>query len=176
MPDAASTAFCLTIHESPMPAAQGFTACLSSKRRPLPGTAPTDAKASALYPNAGLAIREAMARGFDNAILLDPLGNVAEFATANLFIAKDGAAHTPVCNGTFLNGITRRRVIGLLRDAGVPVFERTISWAEVLDADEVFSTGNYSKVVPVTKVEDRTFPNGPVGRRARGLYWDFAHR
>jgi branched-chain amino acid aminotransferase len=176
MPDAASTAFCLTIHESPMPATQGFTACLSSKRRPLPGTAPTDAKASALYPNAGLAIREAMARGFDNAILLDPLGNVAEFATANLFIAKDGAAHTPVCNGTFLNGITRRRVIGLLRDAGVPVFERTISWAEVLDADEVFSTGNYSKVVPVTKVEDRTFPNGPVGRRARGLYWDFAHR
>jgi branched-chain amino acid aminotransferase len=64
----------------------------------------------------------------------------------------------------------------LLRDAGVPVFERTISWAEVMDADEVFSTGNYSKVVPVTKVEDRTFPNGPVGRRARGLYWDFAHR
>ena len=58
------------------------------------------------------------ARGFDNAILLDPLGNVAEFATANLFIAKDGAAHTPVCNGTFLNGITRQRVAGLLRDAG----------------------------------------------------------
>ena len=51
MPDAASTAFCLTIHESPMPAVQGFTACLSSKRRPLPGTAPTDAKASALYPS-----------------------------------------------------------------------------------------------------------------------------
>jgi branched-chain amino acid aminotransferase len=176
MPDPASTAFALTIHESPMPAFTGFTACLSSKRRPLPGTAPTDAKASALYPNAGLALREAQSRSFDNAILLDPLGNVAEFATANLFIAKDGAAHTPVCNGTFLNGITRQRVVGLLRDAGVPVHERTITWSEVLDADEVFSTGNYSKVVPVTRVEDRTFQPGPVSQRARGLYWEFAHR
>jgi branched-chain amino acid aminotransferase len=108
--------------------------------------------------------------------MLDPLGNVAEFATANLFIAKDGAAHTPVCNGTFLNGITRQRVAGLLRDAGVPVYERTITWSEILDADEVFSTGNYSKVVPVTRVEDRTFQPGPVARRARGLYWEFAHR
>jgi branched-chain amino acid aminotransferase len=67
-------------------------------------------------------------------------------------------------------------VSGLLRDAGIPVYERTITWSEVLDADEVFSTGNYSKVVPVTKVEDRTFQPGPISQRARGLYWDFAHR
>ena len=129
----------------PHAAVTGFTACLSSKRRPLPGTAPTDAKASALYPNAGLALREAQAREFDNAILLDPLGNVAEFATANLFIVKDGAAHTPVCNGTFLNGITRQRVVRLLAMPVCRSMSAPSHGGEVLDADEVFSTGNYSR-------------------------------
>lgn len=174
-PDPASTQFALTINDSPMPPASGFTACLSTRRRPTPASAPTEAKAACLYPNAGLALKEAQERGFDNAIMLDPIGNVAEFATANLFIAKDGAAHTPVPNGTFLNGITRQRVIGLLRDAGIPVYERTLTFQEVLEADEVFSTGNYSKVVPVTRVEGRDLPAGPVAARARALYWEFAH-
>ena len=154
-PDPDSTQFALTINESPMPPASGFTACL--------------------YPNAGLALKEAKERGFDNAIMRDPVGNVAEFATANLFIAKDGVVHTPVPNGTFLNGITRQRVIGLLRDAGVTVHERTLTVAEVMAADEVFSTGNYSKVVPVTRVEDRDLQPGPLAARARALYWEFAH-
>lgn len=176
MADPDSTQFVLSIYEAPMPSAAGFTACLSSRRRPAPATAPTDAKAACLYPNAGLALKEARERGFDNAILLDPIGNVAEFATANLFIAKDGVVSTPVPNGTFLNGITRQRVIGLLRDDGVDVQERTLTWAEVMAADEVFSTGNWSKVVPVTRVEDRHLQPGPFGQRARGLYWEFAHR
>ena len=174
-PDPDSTRFALTIHEAPMPPAGGFTACLSTRRRPAPAMAPTEAKAACLYPNAGLALKEARERGFDNAVMLDPIGNVAEFATANLFIAKDGAAHTPVPNGTFLNGITRQRVIGLLRDAGVPVFERTLTVQDVMEADEVFSTGNYSKVVPVTRVEERDLQPGPVAQRARSLYWEFAH-
>ena len=174
-PDPDSTRFALTIHEAPMPPASGFTACLSTRRRPTPASAPTEAKAACLYPNAGLALKEARERGFDNAIMLDPIGNVAEFATANLFIAKDGAAHTPVPNGTFLNGITRQRVIGLLRDAGVPVYERTLTVQDVMEADEVFSTGNYAKVVPVTRFEDRDLQPGPVAQRARALYWEFAH-
>ena len=58
-----------------------------------------------LYPNAGRALKAA-ARGYDNAVILDPNGNVAEFATSNLFMVKDGVAHTPIPNGTFLNGIT----------------------------------------------------------------------
>ncbi|MGQ9365549.1 branched-chain amino acid aminotransferase [Azospirillum sp. ST 5-10] len=175
-PDPDSTVFALTLHEMALPAATGFTACLSSRRRPAPGSAPTEAKAACLYPNAGLALKEARERGFDNAIMLDPIGNVAEFATANLFIARDGVVSTPVPNGTFLNGITRQRVIGLLRDAGVPVEERTLSFRDVLDADEVFSTGNYAKVVPVTRVEDRHVQPGPMAARARALYWEFAHR
>jgi branched-chain amino acid aminotransferase len=175
-PDPETTQFVLAVYESPLPPASGFTACLSTRRRPLPASAPTEAKASALYPNAGLALKEAKGRGFDNAIMLDPIGNVAEFATSNLFIAKDGAVHTPIPNGTFLNGITRQRVIRLLRDAGIAVHERTIGWAEVLEADEVFSSGNYAKVVPVTRVEDRHLQPGPLGLTARRLYWDFAHR
>lgn len=174
-PDPDSTQFALTINEAPMPSAAGFTACLSTRRRPTPASAPTEAKAACLYPNAGLALTEARERGFDNAVMLDPIGNVAEFATANLFIAKDGAVHTPVPNGTFLNGITRQRVIGLLRAAGVTVHERSLSFAEVMAADEVFSTGNYAKVVPVTRIEDRDLQPGPLAQRARVLYWEFAH-
>ncbi len=115
-------------------------------------------------------------RPFDNAVVLDPDGNVAEFATSNLFYVKDGIAHTPAANGTFLAGVTRQRVIQLLRDAGTTVHERSFGFAEVLNADEVFSSGNYGKVIPVTRVEKRDLQPGPVYTRARELYWEFAHR
>ena len=108
--------------------------------------------------------------------LVDPGAYVvAEFATANLWIAKDGAAHTPAINGTFLNGVTRQRIAKLLQKAGTPVHERTITWDEVLDADEVFSTGNLHKVVPITRIEDRDLQPGPIYSKARELYWEFAH-
>ena len=79
--------------------------------------------------------------------MLDALGQVSELATANLMLVKDGEVHTPVPNGTFLVGITRDRVIDLLRRAGITVHERSITWQEFIDADEVFSTGNYGKVL-----------------------------
>jgi branched-chain amino acid aminotransferase len=107
--------------------------------------------------------------------MLDALGAVSELATANLWLVKDGEAHTPVPNGTFLNGVTRQRVIALLRGAGVTVRERSIRWPEFLDADEVFSTGNYAKVMPVTRIESRNLQPGPIFAKARQLYWDFAH-
>ena len=80
---------------------------------------------------------------------------MAELATANIWFAKDGEAHTPVPNGTFLNGVTRQRVVKLLRGAGITVHERSIRWSEFLEADEVFSTGNYAKVAPITRVEQQ---------------------
>ena len=107
--------------------------------------------------------------------MLDPLSNVSELATANIWLAKNGEAHTPVPNGTFLNGVTRQRVINLLRKAGVTVVERSIRWQEFLEADEVFSTGNYSKVAPITRVEHKNFQPGPMMAKARELYWDYAH-
>ena len=130
-PDPASTQFCLSIFELPMPEPRGYSASLVSRRRPTPEMAPTLAKASCLYPQASAALGEATGRGFDNAVMLDAMGYVAEFATANLFIGADGEVHTPATNGCFLDGITRRRVIGLLRDNGVTVRERPILPSEL---------------------------------------------
>ncbi len=176
-PDPASTRIALSVVEYPMPdPAKGMSATVSVWRRPSPETAPTDAKAVCLYAQAGRASADARSRGFDEAIMLDPMGHVAEFSSSNLWVVKDGAAHTPIPNGTFLNGITRQRVAGLLRQAGVAVHERTLTPREVLEADEVFSTGNYAKVHPITRVESREVPPGPVYRLARDLYWEFAHR
>lgn len=174
IPDAETTEFTLAVYRSPMPAAAGFSACMSSFRRPGPDMAPTDAKASCLYPNSARAAAEAQARGFDAAVMLDPIGNVAEFSSSNLWIARDGVAITPAPNGTFLNGITRQRVITLLRGAGVRVEERRISPADLRTADEIFNTGNFGKVQPVTRFEDRALQPGPIYRQARDLYWQFA--
>jgi branched-chain amino acid aminotransferase len=174
VPDPASTHFILTVHESPLPEPSGISACLSSFRRPARDMAPTEAKAACLYPNVARCLREAQAKGFETAVVLDPNGNVAEFAYANLFMVKDGVVATPAPNGTFLNGITRQRVIELLRSDGVEVIERSISFSEVLAADELFGTGNYAKVVPYTRIEDRELEAGQMTRRARELYFRFA--
>jgi branched-chain amino acid aminotransferase len=174
VPDPASTRFVMTVYEAPLPEPTGFTACLSSFRRPAKDMAPTEAKASCLYPNVARVGREAAQKGCDTAVVRDPNGNVAEFAYTNLFFAKDGVVHTPAPNGTFLNGITRQRVVALLREAGVEVVERAIDFAELLDADEIFSSGNYAKVQPCVRLEDRAFRPGPVYARARELYFEFA--
>ncbi|MFL5168384.1 MAG: aminotransferase class IV, partial [Microvirga sp.] len=81
----------------------------------------------------------------------------------------------PAANGTFLNGITRQRVIGLLRESGAVVEEATLRYEDFAQADEIFSSGNYSKVVPVIRIDDRELQPGPTFRKARELYWDFAH-
>ena len=174
-PDPESTRFCLCLFEAPMIASSGFSVTVSPFRRPTYECAPTNAKAGCLYPNNGRAIMEAKMRGFDNALVLDMLGNVAETGTSNIFMVKDGVVFTPMPNGTFLSGITRARVIALLRESGREVVEKTLSVAEFRDADEIFSTGNHSKVVPVIRIEDRDLQPGPTGARARELYWEWAH-
>lgn len=174
-PDPDSTRFALTISPLPMPGFKGFSACLSTRRRPTPDAAPTDAKASCLYPNAGRALIEARGKGYDNCVMMDALGNVAEFATSNLFLAKDGVIHTPAPNGSFLNGITRQRVIKLLRDRGETVVEGRITPQDVYEADEIFNTGNYGKVMPLIRYEDRDLQPGPKFNLARDLYWEYSH-
>ena len=175
MADPDSTRFCLCLFEAPMPEAAGFALGVSRFRRPTLETMPTEVKTGALYPNNARALADAQARGFGNAIVLDMLGNVAETATSNLFIVKDGVVVTPAPNGTFLNGITRQRTIALLRQEGRTVLEQRMTMDDVLAADEVFCTGNYGKVQPCTRVEDRKCAIGPVYRKARELYWAFAH-
>ena len=174
-PDPESTRFVIAVYDSPMPKPTGFTVCLSPYRRPAPDMAPTDAKAPCLYPNSGRALRDAEARGFANAVVLDHEGNVAELATANIFMVKDGVVHTPAANGTFLAGVTRRRLIQLLQAAGFKVMERPIKYDELKQADELFSSGNYGKVLPITGIDQRSLQPGPVYSRSRALYWDFTH-
>ena len=173
--DPESTQWCLSIYEAPMRVPKGFSITLSPFRRPSLETMPVDAKAGCLYPNNARALFEANARGFDNAIVCDMLGNVAELATSNIFMAKDGVLFPPTANGTFLAGITRRRVIGLLRENGVTVVEKTLAFKDFETADEIFATGNYSKVVPATRIGDRPLPFGRIYAKARELYWAFAH-
>ena len=173
--DPESTRWCLCIYEAPLPKPTGGAITLSPFRRPTMECAPVDAKAGCLYPNNARALIEAGNRGFDNCLLRDMLGNVAELGTANVFMAKDGVVYTPAANGTFLNGITRQRIIKLLREDGVTVVERTMTYAEFLAADEIFSSGNFAKVAPVIRIDDRSLQPGPFYSRARKLYWEFAH-
>jgi branched-chain amino acid aminotransferase len=174
IPVPASTRFALCLSVSPLPEPGTMRACLSPLRRPGPETAPTSAKAVCLYAQAGRAQAEAKSRGFDDAVMLGPDGGVAEFSGSNIFIAHDGEVVTPAPNGTFLNGITRQRVIRLLGEHGRKVTERRLLPEEVAAADEIFSTGNYGKVLPVTGYEQRDLQPGPLYRLARQLYFDFA--
>jgi branched-chain amino acid aminotransferase len=173
--DPEATRWCLCIYEAPMRQPKGFSVTLSPYRRPTLETMPVDAKAGCLYPNNARALFEAHARGFDNAIVCDVLGNVAELATSNIFMAKDGVVYTPIANGTFLAGITRQRVISILREAGATVVEKILTYRDFETADEMFSTGNYSKVVPIIRIGGRTLEHGPLYQKARELYWSFAH-
>lgn len=175
IPDPDDARFLMCLFAAPMPEPGASSITLSPFRRPSLECMPTDAKAGCLYPNNARALREAKARGFDNCLVRDLLGNIAETATANIFMAKDGVVYTPAPNGAFLNGVTRQRVIGLMRHAGISVLEKTLGYADFEDADEIFTSGNYSKVMPVTRIDGRDLQPGPKFHAARKAYWDFAH-
>ena len=175
IPVTEKSAFALTLFDAPMPPFTGFSACLSPLLRPDPLVAPTDAKASCLYPNTTRALRDAKDRGFDNAVICDGAGNVAEFATSNIFLVTEtGGVVTPIPNGTFLAGITRARVIALLAAAGINTEERSVKPAELDTAREIFNTGNFGKVTPCIRYGARELPVGPIATTAREKYFAFA--
>jgi len=174
-PLASSTDFALCLEEMPMVPPTGFTITTTRFRRPTMQVMPVNAKAACLYANNARMVREAQSRGYQNALTTDANGNVAELATSNVFMARGDEVFTPVPNGTFLNGITRQRVIGLLRAAGRTVHEITLTVDDFREADEIFSSGNVSKVVPVIGFDDKKLSFGPIAQQARALYWDWAH-
>ena len=170
-----STQFAVCLEEIPMaPPAASVTLTRTRFRRPVLDCAVVNAKAGCLYPNNARMLREARAKGFRNALVLDALGNVAETATANIFMVRDGEVFTPVPNGTFLAGITRARHIENMRADGMTVHETVLSYADFEAADEVFMTGNMSKITPVTAFDDVQYEAGPVTARIRQLYWDWS--
>jgi branched-chain amino acid aminotransferase len=175
VPQENSTGFAICLEEIPMaPETASATLGTTRFRRPVLESAVVNAKAGCLYPNNARMLQEVRAKGFSNALVADALGSVAETATANIFMVRDGEVFTPIPNGTFLAGITRARHIKNLRADGVTVHEAVLSFEDFHTADEVFMTGNMSKVTPITALEDTQFQVGPIARRARSLYWDWA--
>ena len=174
--DPESTDFCLCLQQVPMASADTCATLTTTRfHRPTLDVATVNAKAACLYPNNARMIREAIAKGFSNALVCDSLGNVAETATSNVFMVRDGEVFTPMPNGSFLNGITRQRIITLLRDAGVVVYESCLSFDDFHSADEVFLTGNLAKVIPVVALDDTRYEVGPITKQARAAYMDWAH-
>lgn len=173
--DPDSTDFCLCLQQIPMPDSQASARLTTTSfHRPTLEVATVNAKAACLYPNNARMIREAFAKGFTNALVCDALGNVAESATSNVFMVRDGEAYTPIPNGSFLDGITRQRIISLLRASDVVVHETTLSYDDFHSADEVFLTGNLSKVTPVTAFDSTEYAIGKVASIARTAYMDWA--
>lgn len=175
VPQPDETGFALCLEEIPM-APDSATATLGRTRfrRPVMESSVVNAKAGCLYPNNARMLAEVRGRGFANALVTDVMGNVAETATANIFMVRDGVVLTPIPNGTFLSGITRARHMANLRADGIEVQEAVLTFEDFERADEVFMSGNMNKVTPVTGFEDKSYQIGPVTRRVRELYWDWA--
>ncbi len=133
-------------------------------RRPHPQTAPTAAKAAGLYMIGTLSKHAAEAAGFDDALMLDWRGKVSEATGANIFFVMDGELHTPDPD-CFLDGITRRTVIGIARKHQIKVVERVIEESELPRASEVFLTGTAAEVTPVRQIGDHHYAPGPITER-----------
>jgi len=153
---------------SPIEVPDTLRAKISSFRKLHPDTVPVAAKVAGNYLCAMLAKREALEDGFDEAILLDCAGNVAEGPTDSLFVVKDGVVKTAPL-GTVLAGITRDSVICIARDMGYNVEEMPTSAAELYEADEVFITSTGVGVVPVVQLDDREIGAGQPGKISQAL-------
>ena len=176
VPDGDHIGFCICLEEIPMASdANTTTLTRTSFHRPILTDNLCNAKAGCLYPNNARMLQEASTKGFNNALVADAVGNVAETATSNVFLVKDGEIFTPIPNGTFLAGITRSRHIQNLKSDGYQVNECVLKFEDFSRADEVFLTGNMTKITPVSLFDDIKYEIGPVTKRARSLYFDWAN-
>ena len=143
---------------------EGIRLALAAWRRPSPETIPCDSKAAGLYMICTLAKHQAEADGFNDALMLDWRGRVAEATGANIFIARGGELHTPTPD-CFLDGITRRTVMALARARGIKVTERAVEPDELAGAEEVFLTGSAAEVTPVRQIGEHHYTVGPITRQ-----------
>jgi branched-chain amino acid aminotransferase len=135
------------------------------------------AKANGNYVSSMLALDEAMSKGYDEALLLDSKGNVAEGSGENIFMIKDGVLYTPTLTAS-LNGITRNTIITLAKELGYDVIETTMKIEELYDADEVFFTGSAAEVTPIREIDDISIGNGsrgPLTGKLQTMYFDLVH-
>jgi branched-chain amino acid aminotransferase len=144
--------------------AKGIRLTWAKWKRPHPETAPTQSKAAGLYMICTLSKHAAEAEGYNDALMLDWRGQLAEATGANLFLVIDGVLHTPTPD-CFLNGITRKTVIDLAKRRGIQVVERAIMPDELAKAQEVFLTGSAAEITPVGEVDTYRFTPGEVTRK-----------
>lgn len=154
---------------------QGIRLCTSRWRRPPPASSPVQAKAAGLYTICVLSRIEANAAGYDDALLLDSNGGVAEATGANLFVIKGDTVSTPETHSV-LNGITRQTAIKMLRDMGFQMWERTIYPSELSEADEVFLTGTAYEILPVHSIDDFLLPSTSLGQKVASKYSELVHQ
>jgi branched-chain amino acid aminotransferase len=148
----------------------GIRCMVSSWRRVSDSALPARAKVTGGYVNSALAKSEALENGYDEAIVLSLEGHVSEGSAENLFILKDGVFATPPVTDDILEGITRRLVMGMIRDElHVPVVERSIDRTELYVCDEVFLCGTGAQVSPVVEIDRRTIADGRVGEFTQEL-------
>jgi len=140
---------------------RGIKLQISKWRRPDPMTAPTDSKAAGLYMICTLSKHHAEKEGYQDALMLDWRGRVAEATGANIFFSKDGVLHTPTPD-CFLDGITRRTVMDLARKRGIEIVERAIMPEEMADFEECFLTGTAAEVTPVREIGPYAFKPGSI--------------
>ncbi len=148
---------------------KGISLKTSKWHRPAPNCAPTSSKAVGLYMICTLSKHEAERAGYDDALMLDWRGQVAEGTGANIFLIKDGKIHTPIAD-CFLNGITRQTVIELAKNRGIEVEERAIMPDELQSFDEVFITGTAAEVTAVGKIDDIKYTVGSITQQLREDY------
>ena len=134
---------------------------------------PMQAKSAANYSNAALARVEALKSGYDEAIMLNSSGKVAEGSAENIFIIKSGIIKTPPLNADILNGITRDSVIRLIKANGIKLVEKNITVKELFKADEIFMTGTAAEVKSVSKINKTLIGNGKMGKITKTLQKSF---
>jgi branched-chain amino acid aminotransferase len=153
----------------PAARSDGITMQTAAWRRPPPTSSPHEAKASGQYMIATLSKHQAENNGYQDALMLDWRGRVAEATSANIFLVKGGVIHTPVPD-CFLDGITRRTVIALARQRGHEVIEREIWPGELAGFDECFITGTAIEVCPVRQIDEHTFTPGVICKELVDAY------
>ncbi|MGH2721824.1 MAG: branched-chain-amino-acid transaminase, partial [Actinomycetota bacterium] len=152
--------------------ARGVRMKISSWRRYDHNALPPAAKATGQYINSSLAKVEAVKAGYDEAIMLNAEGNIADATGENVFMIRDGVLVTPPTSAGALEGITRDSLIKIAADLGIPVAERTLARADLYLADEVFVTGTAAELVPVRSVDDRELGDpGPVTKKLQEVYF-----
>jgi len=160
---------------SPEARLQGIRMQTSPWRRPAPETAPVHSKAAGLYMICTLSKHKAEKAGFNDALMLDWRGQIAEATGANIFLVIDGTIHTPTPD-CFLDGITRRTVIGLAKAQGYEITERAITPDELDKASEIFITGTAAEVTPVAQIDERKFTVGQITKDLVAAYDDLVNR